>query len=518
MKSVRLAPEASSPGIPNYQWQFLSAQEKADVDASLKVIMNERFKNVTLNISEDAGAPYVGSLRVTQTSTDFSDFAGFECDYQADLLAVNPSRSCMVHARWDQVEPVRGEWDFSTSDSEYTDAVRHNMNDLHMFLGPSVEKCPPYNCCYIPDWAISLWESAGNSSDYESLKSTMREYVEAVVSHFKGRIEQYELWWEANAFYGNDYWPLDRIIDIIKMEALTIRAVDPAGKIFVDLVWITPDEIKYLDGSSNNNWTTEYFVQQLLAAGVPFDVIGLETHIGTGSVDHAGDVTTLYNGLIELAKFGKSLYIWEDGLESYLPPVWVAQQRGSWWWVGTWHGTPSEAKQAEYMVAETLVYLGNPSVIGVRWVTLWDNPVWSTNLSDCGLISTNGTRKKSFYAVEALWNSLMVNETVQSINGVVTFVGLAGQYSISEESYEVEPSVIHVFEGKQNTFSLVLRSTTSITGITSTTSGSVTANKTVPSQVPQLVENPVLILAGALGIAIVLFAAIILRRRKPSSQ
>lgn len=147
----------------------------------------------------------------------------------------------------------------------------------------------------------------------------MREYVETVVSHFKGRIHQYGLWWEANAWYGNGYWPLDRIVDIIKMEALTIRAVDPSARICVELVNMTPDTWQYDNLQQRaHDWTTEYFVQQLLAVEVPFDVLGLETHIGTGWI--GGGVDTLYNRLIELAKFGKPIYIWEDGLDSYIPP------------------------------------------------------------------------------------------------------------------------------------------------------------------------------------------------------
>jgi hypothetical protein len=110
------------------------------------------------------------------------------------------------------------------------------------------------------------------------------------------------------------------------------------------------------------------------------------------------------------------------------------------------------------MVAETLVYLGNPLVIGLHWQLLADEIPWSRNLSDTGVLYANGTRKKSFYALEQLWNNLMVNETVQSVNGVATFRGLAGDYSISAEGYEAEPSTVHVSEGKQNTFSLVLRS------------------------------------------------------------
>jgi hypothetical protein len=517
VNSASIGPEANSPSIPNYQWQFLSASEKAAVDASVKVIMNERFKNVALNIHEDAGVPFTGKLQVTQRSTDFINFAGWVSgSYLNDYLAMTPSHTYQLYAPWSHVEAVRGQWDFKEADFDYSDKVKNGLTDFHIFLGGPYYGpcCPDYA---VPDWAKTLEKSARsnlNSSDYEAFKSAMREYVEAVVSHFKGRIQQYELWWEANAWYGNGYWPLDGIIDIIKMEAVTIRATDPSARISVDLVYVTPDTLQYLKGS--NNWTTEYFVQQLLAAGVPFDVIGLETHIGTGGADHAGDVTTLYNWLIELAKFGKPLYIWEDGLESYLPPDWVAQQRGPWW-VGTWHGTPSEAKQAEYMVAETLVYLGNPSVIGLHWVFLNDESPWSTNLSDCGVLYANGTRKMSFYALEQLWSSLMMNGTIQSVNGVATFKVLAGNYSISAEGYEVNPSSIYVSEEKQNTFSLVVKSTTrtttSVMSITPTTSGTVTANRTVAAPAPYLIENPVLISAGALCIAIVL-AAIILRRRK----
>lgn len=478
--------------------------------------MNERFKNITLNIQEDAGAPYTGKLQVTQTSTGFINWAGYsprEANWTY-FLAMNPSRSYDVHVPWDQVEPIRGEWNFSTPgrlytpDWEYADGIHHNMTDFHIFLGPAVGIC----CYWIPDWAKALEKSvqSNNSADYDSLKSAMREYVEAVVSHFKGRISRYELWWEPNAWYGNDYWPLDRIIDIIKMEATTIRAVDPAARICIDLVRMTDDAIQYENGQTHNNWTTEDFVQQLLAVGVPFDVIGLEPHIGTGWPESAGDISTLYNWLIELARFGKTLYVWEDGLESYLPPDWLAKAKQGPAWRGTWHGTPSEEKQAEYMVAETLVYLGNPSVIGLRWNKLSDTVPWSGNLDDDGLMTAwNGTAKKSFYALQALWNSLMVNETVQSVNGVATFKGLAGNYSISEEGYELEPSSVYVSEGKQNAFSLVLRSTTrittSITSTTPTTSGTVTANRTVA--VPSYIEYlAVIVVLGAIGVSSILIS------------
>jgi hypothetical protein len=52
----------------------------------------------------------------------------------------------------------------------------------------------------------------------------------------------------------------------------------------------------------------------------------------------------------------------------------------------------------------------------------------------------------------------MVNETIKSVNGVATFRGLTGNYSISVEGYEPTTVPIHVAEDKQNTFPLVLSS------------------------------------------------------------
>jgi len=515
--SGSIAPEASSPSIPNYQWQFLSSSEKAAIDASLQAIRNQRIKNVTLSIIDKDGQPYTGPIQVSQDSTSFIYFAGYPDSPEPDtpdswshFLALDPSRSISMWAVWRVVEPQKGIYNFRPVDNNYNEYAGHGILDFHAEIGPYLFPTLASSNT-IPDWAKSL--------DFQSLEGNMTNYVHALVSHFKGRIQFYHLWTEANAWFGNDNWPIEHIIEIIKMEATTIRSIDPNAKICIDLINSTPAVLALMNRSGRSNWTTDDFVQRLITAAVPFDVIGLETHYGTGPAVGAGGIDTLYDRLIELGKFGKPIYVWEDGLESFIDPSYQSELNGEWW-AGPWHGQPSEAKQAEYMVAETIVYLGNPSMAGIKWEDLVDegpsHP--SIDLQYTGVMYGNGTEKQAFYALKDLWGNLTLNGIVQSVNGVATFRGLAGQYSISASGYEVEPSAIQVFEGKQNTFSLVLRSTTSITGITSTTSGSVTANKTAVGPAPQLIENPVLILGGALGIAIVLLAAIILRRRRLSSQ
>jgi hypothetical protein len=302
----------------------------------------------------------------------------------------------------------------------------------------------PWVLLLMPDWAKTL--------NRTSLLSAFQEYVTTLVTHFKGRVQYYEIWEEVNAFYGNANLPIGQIIDIIRIATLTIRSIDPDAKICIDLENVTRYSlpIGYQEGS---NWMTEDFVQKLLVAGVPFDIIGLETHYGIGLSVTAGEIDTLYHRLIELGRFGKPIYIWEDGLESYIDPKYEPRIE-----VTPWHGTPSEDKQAEYMVAETLVYLGNPSVLGVRWFMLVDqadvHAFWSQYM---GVVHANGTRKPSSYALEALWDALKVKMTLHSDNGFALFRGLAGNYTALAEGYE--PATIQVAEGKPNAFLLTLKKT-----------------------------------------------------------
>jgi hypothetical protein len=69
--SAKAAFHEQGASIPTYQWQFLSASEKAAVDASSGVIMSQRIKNITLNIADDSGVPYAGTV--------LYDHSGLEC-------------------------------------------------------------------------------------------------------------------------------------------------------------------------------------------------------------------------------------------------------------------------------------------------------------------------------------------------------------------------------------------------------------------------------------------------------
>lgn len=511
MSANSLSSETHS--ISAISFKYLSPEERAAVDHAVSFILSHRIQNVTLSISDEGGMPYTGPVLVTQDSTSFifmigSPFylEGEKWMLSEDYFELTPSRSYYVSAPWKDVEAVYGNFDFRGPDRLYKDGIDRGIADFHVDVGPYLANHAEWNT--LPEWAKSL--------GFDSLKANMTRYVQALVSHFKGRVHYYDLWMEANAWFGNGKWPMDRITDIIKMEAATIRIIDPKAKICVPLVDVTPESLHFYEesGGVGHSWTTEDFIQRLIDEGVQFDLTGLETRYGGGPATDAGGIDTLYSRLIQLGKFGKPIYIWETGLTSFIDLKHSGEMSGRWW-TGTWHGPPTEEKQAEYMVAVTIVALGNPWMVGLKFHTFYDKyyhpSFW---LRFDGVISSNGTRRRSFTALQELWRSLKVNSETRCVNGTVKFTGLAGNYTVAVQGYY--PIEICVADSVIDAHSTVkLRSTR----VQTTTSAMTTQTITTPAY-------DATILGAVLVAVIPLLVLVILkvrrrnrvRNRNPASQ
>jgi hypothetical protein len=500
---AKTAEPAAGAVLPNYEWKFLSASEKAAVDAALDTIRNQRIESVTFNILDESGKPYRGPVVVTQDSTSFIFLAGFNAASSVVPLyftALTPSRSSYLWAAWHDVENSKGgAFAFTGPTYDYEQSEQAGMTDFHIELGPYFSPTPGWSMQ--PDWTKGM--------DYESFKAAMAKYVATTVSHFKGWVQNYHLWLEANMYYGNGNWPLQRIVDIIKMEADTVRATDPNAKIYVDLDNTGSGSLSYQPQGSN--WTTEFFVQQLLAAGVQFDVIGIEPNIGEGEAARDGGVDTFYHRLIQLGALGKPLYVWEEGLESYIDPKYANQMRGDWW-VGTWHGTPSEEKQAEFMTAEIIVALGNPNMKGMKFALLSDDPsdalFWHQYR---GLLHSDGSPKPAFYAVQSLWRSLLVNITTQISDGSVEFMGLPGTYTVRVEGYKAV--TIRVPEAGSNVKVSIALAREAMQQLQTTSLTNISVTKQTSQQRTSTVESMTF---AAIGLAVVtaVTAFLLLHKRK----
>jgi hypothetical protein len=157
---------------------------------------------------------------------------------------------------WPQLEPERGVWNFDTLDL-YVDLAEKGRVELLLPLALS------------PTWASSRptepsTYSPGNAAEPEDLDD-WRTYVRTVVTRYKGRIHEYEIWNEPDQ---TGFWTgtVTQMIDLTREAAEIVHDVDPAATV------VSPSATK----SEGVEWLREF----LAAGGGKYvDVIGFHFYV-----------------------------------------------------------------------------------------------------------------------------------------------------------------------------------------------------------------------------------------------
>ncbi len=168
---------------------------------------------------------------------------------------------------WPRVEPVRGSFDFSRLDKYVKLAEQHNIKLIYV-LGNT------------PAWAAVDPTAASNeglpgASSPPANAQDWQDFVEAVVSRYKGRIQAYEVWNEANL---SGYWRggLDGMLQLTQIAYRTIKQADPAATVLAPSVearsgmdWLS----KFLAGGGADN--TDAIAYHLYSTNpVPEQIVG----------------------------------------------------------------------------------------------------------------------------------------------------------------------------------------------------------------------------------------------------
>lgn len=126
-----------------------------------------------------------------------------------------------AHVAWPNLEPERGKWDFTMLDSLVALAESHHVRIL-LTLGLT------------PRWASSRPDEPsnydpGNQAPPRDL-ADWRDYVRAVASRYRGRIQEYEVWNEANlrGFFSGSQQDL---LALASSAYETIKSVDPSATV-----------------------------------------------------------------------------------------------------------------------------------------------------------------------------------------------------------------------------------------------------------------------------------------------
>ncbi len=119
---------------------------------------------------------------------------------------------------WARVEPARGQYDFSRFDKYVELAQQHHVQIVYV-MGNT------------PAWAAVNPTSASNegipgaSSGLTNIQD-WQDFVTTVVTRYKGKIQAYEIWNEANL---TGYWTggTDQMLQMVQIAFNTIKQIDP---------------------------------------------------------------------------------------------------------------------------------------------------------------------------------------------------------------------------------------------------------------------------------------------------
>ena len=211
--------------------------------------------------------------------------------------------------------------------------------------------------------------------------------------------------------------------------------VELTGMVFREVKKASPRAILTLN-DFNTSPDYEHLIQRCLDAGVPIDVIGIQSHQHQGYWGRE----KLENVLSRFSRFGLPIHFTENTLVSgELMPKHIEDLND--WVVPSWPTTPEgEERQAREMEEMYRVLFAHPMVEGI---TNWDATDGKWLGAPSGVLRQDNTAKPAYELLDRLINREWTTdiEVRTDGEGQVRFDGMRGSYELS-------------FEGKRAAFEL----------------------------------------------------------------
>src|SRR5579872_6558709 len=173
--------------------------------------------------------------------------------------------------KWQVVEPVQGQFDWSGADRLVAFAEQHDQ----LVRGHTLVW---HN--QLPDW-LTTGVANGTISN-AALRDLLRQHIMTEVGRYRGRIWQWDV---ANEFFTdsnpsginpNDFWVSHLGADIIPQAFRWAHEADPGALLFYNDYNIAGE-----DGTNAKSDAVYAWLQQMLAQGVPINGVGDQGHLDT---------------------------------------------------------------------------------------------------------------------------------------------------------------------------------------------------------------------------------------------
>ena len=250
----------------------------------------------------------------------------------------------------------------------------------------------------------------------------LRERITREVTDFVGLIDTWDAInevvimpvFEAEANAVTDLARLLGRVPMIRLAFEEARAANPHATLLLNDFDLSP--------------AYERLIEEVLAAGIHVDALGLQTHMHQG---YWGEEKML--AMVErFARFGLPLHLTESTLLSgHLMPPEIVDLND--YQIPSWPSTPEgEERQADEIVRHYRSLVSHPSVAAITYWGLTDDGAWLG--APVGLVRADGTPKPSYDALRSLikdewWMSPTLLRTDAA--GQVAVSGFLGDYEVA---------------------------------------------------------------------------------------
>jgi hypothetical protein len=320
----------------------------------------------------------------------------------ATLAAVQPLTSIRDEIFWHRMESKRGQL-----------AYPDNLKDLDSLVSAVVAKGG--RPLLILDYGNAAYDSEGLVTSPEAVAAFAR-YVHVVVRHFKGRVDQFEVWNEWNIGMGSPHRPRPRgspaqYIELLRAAYQAVKAENDSAVVVGGAVSGTDDGwIDSFGGRGGFGYLDAFSVHPYV-----FSAIGsfsLSQRPARGTPEWAMQWLDGLKARVDRYSNGKRvpIYITEEGWPTHEGPDGV-----------------SEAVAAAYVQRFMLLAKSRPWIGGVWWYDLFDdgdNP--HDKEARFGLLRKDGSPKPAYRAlvtIAPMLRSTRIPTLTTSPDGQITLTG-----------------------------------------------------------------------------------------------
>lgn len=292
--------------------------------------------------------------------------------------------------------------------------------------------------------------------NYSQVKTAGLDYITTTVSHFRGKIQMFNLLNEP--LFANDlHFSPAEMLDFAGSVLAAGKAADPGATRFINLG--APGLAFFRPPGDNDpgNFSSYSYLQEMLGAGVHPDAVGLQFYNGVylPAID-LGTVSDLLDAYGQT--FDVPFFISELEYPTHAEYPGLVNKSST----SGWHEGHTDQAQADWAVGMFTLAYSKPYLIGANWSLAADLPadVAEDGRAGDGYLHRDGvTLRPMAYALSDLfhsWSSSGITQT--NTTGQAALTGLAGEYqlTLTTPNGAVRQETIHIREGESNNFTFTI--------------------------------------------------------------